>query len=140
MRKIIFLCHGNICRSPMAEFIFKDEVRKINKESEFEVTSKALSSEEIGNDIYPKAKDILRKHNVSFDEHMASKFSLSDYDYYDEIYVMDESNLRIIHNMIDDKDSKIKLLNGIIEDPWYTRRFDKVFEEIKEGVLKIINA
>lgn len=139
MRKILFLCHGNICRSPMAEFIMKDKVNKLNRKNEFEIVSKALSYEEIGSDIYPYAKKCLDNHNIPYSKRSASIFKDSDYDYFDEIYVMDDSNMRIISRMVDDKDSKIKLLNGYIEDPWYTGNFEKVFSEISEGIDLILN-
>lgn len=139
MRKIIILCHGNICRSPMAEFILKDKVKKMKVEDEFEIASKALSYEEIGNDIYPLAKKCLDNHGIDYTHRKASLFTKEDYDYYDEIYIMDESNQRLISKIVDDKDSKIKLLNGHIEDPWYTGNFDKVFEQIEEGINKILN-
>lgn len=139
MRKILFLCHGNICRSPMAEFIMKDKVKKLNKSNEFEIVSKALSYEEIGHDIYPYAKECLDNHNIPYSRRAASIFSESDYAYFDEIYVMDDSNMRIISRKIDDKYNKIKLLNGYIEDPWYTGNFDKVFNEISEGIDSLLN-
>lgn len=139
MKKVLILCHGNICRSPMAEFIFKDKIRKYGLEDKFEVVSKALTSEEIGNDIYPPAKDCLRRHGIPFEHRCATKYSNSDYDYFDEIYVMDNSNLAIISRYTDDPDHKIKLLNGYIEDPWYTDNYDKVFDLIEEGINKIIS-
>lgn len=139
MRKIIILCHGNICRSPMAEFILKDKIKKLKIEDEFEIASKALSLEEIGNDIYPPAKKCLDKHGIPYTHRQASLFNKHDYDYYDEIYIMDESNQRLINRMVDDKESKIKLLNGYIEDPWYTGNFDKVYNQIEEGINKILN-
>lgn len=138
MRKILFLCHGSICRSPMAEFILKDKIRKLNRETEFEVFSKALSNEEIGNDIYPRAKKCLDRHNIPYTRHFSSRFTIDDYNYYDEIYVMDESNLARTKYVTDDPLNKIKLLNGYIEDPWYTDNFDKVFDQINEGINKIL--
>lgn len=138
MRKIMILCHGNICRSPMGEFILKDKVRKLHKEDEFEIASKALSCEELGNDIYPPAKQCLTRNGIPFTHRAASLFTIEDYNYYDEIYIMDESNKRLISNITDDPFNKIKLLNGHIEDPWYTGNYDKVFAQIEEGIDKIL--
>lgn len=137
MKKIIFLCHGNICRSPVAEFIFKDLVRKGGDENKFEITSKALTNDEKGNDIYPPSKDSLRRHNIPFEKRAASKFTIQDYEYYDHIYIMDDSNLRLIKGICEDKECKIELLNGYVEDPWYTGNYDKVFDQIYEGCLRV---
>lgn len=138
MRKILFLCHGNICRSPMAEFIMKKKVKELNRENEFEIASKALSYEEIGNDIYPAAKDCLNRHNVEYGKRHASHFEKEDYDDYDEIYIMDSSNKYLINRMITDTNNKVKFLNGEIEDPWYTDNYDKVFKQIEEGIDDIL--
>ena len=82
---------------------------------------------------------VLDKHNIPYTRRAASRFNITDYDYFDEIYVMDESNLSIISRFTDDPDNKIKLLNGYIEDPWYTDNYDKVFDQIEEGINKIIS-
>ncbi len=132
-RKILFVCHGNICRSPMAEFILKSLNKGIYCES------RAVSREEEGNDIYPPAKACLRKHGIPFERHYARKITQEDYENYDEIYVMDELNMKNIHRIIDDHDHKIKyLLNRDIEDPWWTGQYDKVYDEIYEGILQIL--
>lgn len=138
MKRILFLCHGNICRSPMAEFILKDKVNKLNLADKYEINSKALTNDEIGNDIYPDAKRCLDRHNIKYEKRAASRFNLEDYDYYDDIYVMDKSNLYLISKLTNDPLKKIKLLNGYIEDPWYTDNFDKVFDLIEKGIDNII--
>lgn len=138
MKRILFVCHGNICRSPMAEFIFKDLIKKEGLQAEYEVSSLALSNEESGNDMYYLAKKELDKHQIPYYPRKARRFLPSDYDYYDEIYIMDESNKRLINNIVDDRNGKIKMLNGIISDPWYSGDFDKTFTQIKEGCLKIL--
>lgn len=136
MRKILFVCHGNICRSPMAEFILKDRIRKYKLDICTE--SRAVSNEEYMNDIYPPAKRILDKYSIAYDRHYAKRISQQDYKDYDEIYVMDESNMYYIKRLIDDSDNKIKLLNGQIEDPWYTGRYDAVYKQIEEGIDNLI--
>lgn len=122
----------------MAEYVMKDKVSKLNRQSEFEIASKALSLEELGNDIYPSAKSCLKKHSIPFEKRSATLYTKADYDYYDEIYIMDESNLYLSNRVCKDSLNKIKLLNGYIEDPWYSGNFDKVFKQISEGIDKIL--
>ena len=128
MYDILFICYGNICRSPMAEMIFKDLVYKNNKKFLFNCTSKATSMEEHGNPIYPKAKEVLEKNNVTIEKHYANQTKKEDYIKYDLINIYNG-----------DPDNKIKLLMSYtnreeeIEDPWYTGNFEKVFNQIKEG-------
>lgn len=141
MIKITFVCHGNICRSPMAEYIFKDLIKKEGLEDKFYITSHATSSEELGNGIYYRAEDELISHNIhGFENHVAKQFSIRDYDNFDFIIIMDTNNkynlIRIIKN--DERNKVFKLLDftdnkGDIEDPWYTRNFDKVYKQIENG-------
>ena len=139
MKKILFLCHGNICRSPMAEYIMKDIVKKNHKEDEYEIYSKALTYEEIGNDIYYKAKEILDKYHIPYDKRQASIFTKYDYDYYDIIIIMDDENKYYINRIIEDKNNKVfKLLSFLnktrdVSDPWYTRDFEKAYDDILNG-------
>ena len=132
MIKILFVCHGNICRSPMAEFIMKDIVRKHHREKEFEIRSAATSTEEIGNSVYPPARKKLLEHGIRCDGKTARQMTIEDYHYYDMLIVMDNNNMRNIKRIIpNDFDSKISMLldytdsKGAISDPWYTRDFDR---------------
>jgi len=133
MRKILFVCHGNICRSVMAEYILK------NKTSDIYCESAATSNEEIGNDIYPRAKRCLDTHNIKYDRHYARRVTINDYDKFDEIYVMDSYNMSNILRILDDKDHKIKKLCSYdIEDPWYTDNFEMVYKQINEGIDNLL--
>ena len=132
-RKILFVCWGNICRSPMAEYILKSLSDDIYCES------RAVSDEEGGNDIYPPAKRCLERHGIPYERHHARKITQQDYEDFDEIYVMDELNRNRIRKLIDDHDHKIRMLNEEeIEDPWWTGRYDEVYDQIYEGILNIL--
>ena len=146
---VLFVCHGNICRSPMAEYIFKDKVRKRALLSQFHISSKATSREEIGNDIYPPAKKILDKYHICYNTHFASQVTHDDYEKYDYILVMDYYNLSNIKRIIgDDRKNKIRLLleftdlfDGEISDPWYNGNFERTYQEIDaacDGLLEYI--
>lgn len=142
MVKIMFVCHGNICRSPMAEIIFNDMIHKYNLNAECK--SSATSSEEIwngiGNPIYPPAKEILIKNGYTVPNKRAELLLKSDYDKYDLFIVMDENNIRNLKRIFNgDPDNKIRKLMdytsnpGDVSDPWYTRNFDIAFDDIYNG-------
>jgi len=139
--RILFVCHGNICRSPMAEFIMKALVKARGLERMYEIESAAVSDEETGNPIYPPAKRCLSQHGVWFDTaKRARKVVPADYDRFDRIICMDGSNLRLIRRIIPaDPDGKIHLLmsyTGVgrdVADPWYTGDFETTFQDILEG-------
>ena len=142
--RILFVCHGNICRSPMAEFIMKDLVRKAGLEDRFQIDSAATSTEEIlngvGNPIYPPARRELAKHGISCGAKRAVLLQKADYDRYDLIIGMDHNNLRNMQRILgDDPDKKIKLLldytdrPGDIADPWYSGDFTQTWDDILCG-------
>ena len=108
--KIIFVCHGNICRSPMAEFIFRQLVKEEGRENEFAISSAAVSYEEEGNGIYPYAADTLRKHGIPFGRHQAHRISKEEYEEADLVIVMDSSNLRLMGRISENCDKVHKLL------------------------------
>ena len=140
MIRILFVCHGNICRSPMAEFIMKDMVKRKGLSEQFEIHSAATSTEEIGNPVYTPAKRTLLEHGISCDGKTARRMTKGDYDYYDYIIAMDKNNIRNIERIVgSDKDHKISLLlsyAGIdrdISDPWYTGNFDATWNDVNKG-------
>lgn len=147
MRKhrVLFICHGNICRSPMAEFIFKDLVEKAGRAEEFEIASAATSTEEIGNDIYPPAKRILTQNGIKFESRKARQITKKDYDYYDYIIAMDENNLRNLRRLLgEDVDGKISLMMSYagkhrdVADPWYTGDFATTFDDLLVGCKSLV--
>ena len=148
MTRILYVCHGNICRSPMAEFVMKALVRSRGLEEEYHIESAAVSDEETGNPIYPPAKRCLTQHGVHFDNYKtARKITPADYARFDRIICMDASNLRLIRRIIpSDPDGKIHLLMSYtgrsrdVADPWYTGDFETTFQDILEGCEAMLAA
>lgn len=147
MKKILFVCHGNICRSPMAEFVMKHLLEQTGRTNEFEVASAAVSSEELGNDIYPPAKNKMTEKGIRFNKRAARKMTVSDYKYYDHIVCMDHSNLRLIkHIVADDPENKITLMmnwtnqNRDVADPWYTGDFEATYQDLSKACKAMINS
>ncbi len=139
MPKILFVCHGNICRSPMGKFILQDMVKKAGLGDRFEIDSAAVSREEIGNDIYPPARRELKKHGVSCEGHAARQVTMADYRKFDRIYYMDRSNARYLSRMLPADPEKIRPLIGRdVADPWYTGDFGATWQDIVEGCGKIM--
>ena len=140
MIKVMFVCLGNICRSPMAEFVFKDIVKKQGLEKEFYIKSSATSSEEIGNDIHYGTRDKLIQNGISFTKRKAVKLRAEDYKKYDYIIGMEKSNVinikRIVGEDVDDKIYRLLDFSDTprdIADPWYTGNFEITFNDIVEG-------
>lgn len=140
MIKICFVCLGNICRSPMAEYIMKKKLKDLNLDKEFLIVSKATSYEEQGNDIYPPAKRKLEEENIPYSKHSATRLEPDDYTKYDYFICMEERNisntLRIFGS--DPNDKITKLLNKDIADPWYTGNFNDTFNDINFGLDQLI--
>lgn len=141
MRRILFVCHGNICRSPMAEYVLKEMVRQAGREDEFLISSAATSTEEIGNDVYPPARRCLVSHAIPCPSRAARQMRPSDYDLFDEIYLMDSNNRRNIRRICpNDEQGKIRmLLPRDVADPWYTGNFEITYNDVVEGCEKILH-
>ena len=146
MIRILFICHGNICRSPMAEFIMKDLVQKAGLSSQFEIASAATSTEEIGNPVYPPARRKLAEHGIDCSGKTAWQLQNKDYDRYDLLIGMDRANLRRIYQICGgDFSDKVHLLldytnrPGDIADPWYTEDFDTAWKDIEEGCRGLLS-
>ena len=140
MIKIMFICHGNICRSPMAEFVMKDLVKKKGVEDLFEIASCATSREEIGCDMHHGSKTKLREVGIAFSRRQAVQLTRADYEKYDYLIAMDANNLRNISRIIgDDPERKVHLLLEYagelrnIADPWYTGNFDETYDDVRKG-------
>ena len=145
MIKVLFICHGNICRSPMAEFILKDIIKKRGLEDKFIISSSATSTEEIGNPVHPGTRKKLSSFNINTSGKKAVQITKSDYEKYDYIFLMDNNNIRNIKRIIDsDPDNKICRFLDItnnprdIADPWYTGNFDETYNDILEGCTAFI--
>ncbi|MCQ2107663.1 MAG: low molecular weight phosphotyrosine protein phosphatase [Fibrobacter sp.] len=158
MIKILFICHGNICRSPMAEYVMKDmvqareeDLRKVGLSAEdFEIRSAATSTEEIGNPVYPPARRMLNSHGINCDGHAARQMTQRDYDHYDYIILMDRNNLRNLRwnlspAQLKDDARKITMMMdwtrrpGDVADPWYTGNFDATWRDVNEGCDGLLN-
>ena len=139
MVKILFVCHGNICRSPMAEFVMKDLVAKAGREGEIHVASAAVSREEIGNPVYPPARRELNKHGIRCDGHAAHQITRRELEEYDRIYYMDASNARYLRRLFGDDAAKCRpLLPRDVADPWYTGNFTETWNDVLEGCKAIL--
>ena len=146
MHKILFICHGNICRSPMAEFLLKDIVNKRGLADAFEIASAATSREEIGNPVHYGTRNKLAQLGISVAGKHAVQVTKRDYEYYDLLLVMDSNNIRNLHRVIgEDTQNKVHLLLDYTErkgesiaDPWYTGDFDVTYNDIMEGLAGLL--
>lgn len=146
MIRVLFVCHGNICRSPMAEFILKDMVSKQGIADQFEIASAATSTEEIGNPVYPPARQELAKHGISCEGKTARQITKEDYKKYDYLIAMEERNIYNMRRFYpEDQEGKIyRLMDfadepGDIDDPWYTGEFTVTYQKIEKGCEAFLN-
>ena len=146
MTNILFICHGNICRSPMGEYVMKDLVEKAGLSHSFHIASAATSTEELGNPIYPPARRKLREHGIGCDGHAARQITRRDYENYDLLIVMDRANLRNITRLWNgDPEGKIHMLleyagrpGEEVADPWYTGDFEATWQDVLSGCTGLL--
>ena len=146
MIKILFVCHGNICRSPMAEFVMKDMVEKRGLADSFEISSAATSTEELGNPVYPPVRRLLAEKGLSCAGKTARQMTKSDYESYDYLIAMDKNNLRNMARFVgNDPDGKVSLLldftnrPGDVADPWWTGDFESTWRDVNEGCACLLD-
>lgn len=135
MKKILFVCHGNICRSVMAEYIFKS----LDQQNDFYVESRATTRDNIGSDIYPPVKEVLRKNNIYYDKHRARQVTFDDYYMFDFIICMDQENLDDLEYLLPSNDKTRLLDRKEIKDPWYTRDFDSCYRQIYDSCIHLMS-
>ncbi len=151
MMKVLFVCHGSICRSPMAEYVMKDMVKKAGREGEFRIASAATSREELGNPVYPPARRKLEEHGIDCQGHAARQLTARDGEEYDLLVGMDQENLRNMKRICSGHQEKCHLLMDFaaassanagrrreVADPWYTGDFDATWRDITAGCRALL--
>lgn len=146
MTSILFVCHGNICRSPMAEFVMKHIVCEKGKKANYHIESCAATTDEIGNDMYPPVKKLLSQKEIPFAPRCARLFTAKDYEIFDYIVVMDEENEHDLRHLTagDPRGKVSRLLSwcgekGEVADPWYTRDFETTYNDVRRGCLALFH-
>ena len=138
MKKVLFVCHGNICRSPMAQFVLQDMVKKAGVADQFQIASVAVSREELGNPVYPPARRELNSHGIRCDGHHARQITQADVDAYEHIYYMDSNNLRYLRRLFPGETKFKPFLQRDVADPWYYGNFEQTWADICEGCARIL--
>lgn len=147
MKRILFVCHGNICRSPMAEFVFRKMVKDCGREDEFYIESAAVSDEEYGNPIYPPARRCMSQHGIPFDSSKTARtMTRRDYEAFDLIIIMDGSNRRWLRYIIgEDTQDKVRMMmsfvgeNRDVADPWYTGDFERTYQDVSMACKSLLS-
>lgn len=138
MKKVLFVCHGNICRSPMGEFVLRHMAKEKGVEGLFHIASVAVSREELGNPVYPPARRELNRHGIACDGHRARQITAEDVENFDHIFYMDSSNLRYLQRMFPGQTKFRPFLSRDVADPWYTGDFTQTWADICEGCARIL--
>ena len=138
MIKVLFVCHGNICRSPMAEFVLKDMAKKAGVADKFLIRSVATSTEELGNPVYPPARRELGRHGIPCDGHRARQITQADLDGNDYVFYMDSRNARNLQRMFPGQSKWQPFLDRDVADPWYSGDFTQTWLDVVEGCEKIL--
>ena len=138
MIKILFCCHGNICRSPMAEFVLKEMVKQAGIADRFHIASAAVSTEELGNPVYPPARRELASHGIRCDGHRAHRITQAEVDSFDHIYYMDHANLRYLNRLFPGESKFRPFLSRDVADPWYSGDFTQTWLDVTEGCENIL--
>lgn len=138
MIKVLFVCHGNICRSPMGEYVLRHMAKEKGVADQLQIDSVAVSREELGNPVYPPARRELNRHGITCDGHRARQITQADVDNYDHIFYMDSSNLRYLQRLFPGETKFRPFLSRDVADPWYTGDFTQTWADICEGCTRIL--